>query len=150
MTTSDACPDEVRILAAMAEYDLVCDACGKPLTAEDAIISWSTTGGHERGFALTHAAHVPMGATDRYEGRHATSPNGFLRFVSERLGEGVAEPEPLRAILWALAPFVMRPDNATEMDTMRAASFGERPGIKPGTQASPLAAGTPQEHEAGK
>jgi hypothetical protein len=133
----------------MSEYDLVCDECGKPLTAEDTTISWTQRGGSESGFALTHAAHVPAAATDRYEGRHATSPNGYLRFVSERLGRTIADPEPLRAILWALAPFVMRPDNASEMDTMRAASFGERPGVKPGTKGVPVTAAVQQE-EAGK
>ncbi len=40
-----------------------------------------------------------------------------------------------RAIVWGLAPFVMRPDNTAEMDSLRAASFGERPGVKPGTKA---------------
>ena len=134
----------------MAEYDLVCDGCGKPLAVEDAVISWNAGPGGERGFALTHIAHVPAGATERYEGHHATSPYGFLRFVSDRLAHPIAEPEPLRAILWALAPFVMRPDNATEMDNMRAASFGERPGVKPGTKPSPLAAGAQEQHEAGK
>jgi hypothetical protein len=139
-----------RILGAMAEYDLVCDACGEPLSAEDATISWTKAGEAESAFALTHAAHVPAGATDTFEGRHVTSPNGYLRFVGERLGRRIAEPDPLRAILWALAPFVMRPDNATEMDAMRAASFGERPGVKPGTKPSTLAAGAQEKHDAGK
>ena len=49
----------------MSEYDLVCDECGKPLTAEDTVISWTHRDGSERGFALTHAAHVPAAATDR-------------------------------------------------------------------------------------
>ena len=39
-----------------------------------------------------------------------------------------------KAIVWALAPFVMRHDNPAEMDTMRAASFGARPGVKPEAQ----------------
>jgi hypothetical protein len=59
-------------------------------------------------------------------------PNEFLGFVSERFGREIAEPEPLRAIVWALAPFVVRHDNPAEMDILRAASFGARPGVKPG------------------
>jgi len=138
------------MLAPMAEYDLVCDACGEALSGEDAVISWTARGDEEGGFALTHPAHVPASATDRLDGWHATSPNGYLRFVGDRLGRRVADPEPLRVILWALSPFVMRPDNASEMDTMRAASFGARPGVKPGTQPSPLAAGAQEKHEGGK
>lgn len=134
----------------MAEYDLICDGCGEPLSPEDAFLSWTTEGQVERGFALAHAAHVPPGATDRVEARQVISPNGYLRFVSDRLARRVADPEPLRAILWALAPFVMRPDNAAEMDAMRAASFGARPGIKPGTSPSALAAGAQEKHEGGK
>ncbi len=80
----------------------------------------------------------------------AVSPNGYLRFVGERLERRVADPGPLRAILWALAPFVMRPDNPAEMDTMRAASFGARPGVKPGTQPSAVAASAQEQHDAGK
>ncbi|MBI2324162.1 MAG: hypothetical protein HYU87_04270 [Chloroflexi bacterium] len=134
----------------MAEYDLVCDVCREALSAADALISWTTEGQLERGFALTHTAHVPAGATDRFDGRMVTSPNGYLRFVSERLGHRVDDPEPLRAILWALAPYVVRPDNPAEMDAMRAASFGARLGVKPGTQPSALAAGAQEKHEAGK
>ncbi len=133
----------------MAEYDLVCDACREPLTAEDAQVSWTTQDGVERGFALTHAAHVPAAATDRVEGRTLTSPYGFLRFMSERLERRIAEPEPLRAILWGFSPFVMRPDNPTEMDAMRAASFGQRLGVKPGAPQRPVTAAA-AEHEAGK
>lgn len=134
----------------MAEYDLVCDACHGSLSAGDALISWTTSGDVERGFVLTHAAHVPGTATDRYEGRMVTSPNGYLRFVSERLARRTEDPDALRAILWALAPFVMRPDNPAEMDFMRAASFGARPGVKPGTEPSALAAGAQEQHDAGK
>lgn len=134
----------------MAEYELVCDACREPLTAVDAVISWTSEGPVERGFALTHAAHAPSGATDRFEGRMVVSPNGYLRFVSERFGHRNEDPAPLRAILWALAPFVMRPDNPAEMDSMRAASFGAVPGVKPGTRPSTLAAGAQEKHDAGK
>lgn len=134
----------------MAEYELVCDACREPLSAADALISWTTEGPLERAFALTHTAHVPAGATDRFEGRMVTSPNGYLRFVSERLGRRAEDPGALRAILWALAPFVMRPDNPAEMDSMRAASFGAVPGVKPGTQPSTLPAGAQEQHDAGK
>ncbi len=134
----------------MAEYDLVCDLCGGPLEPDDAIVSWSSAGGVERGFALTHSAHVPASATDRLEGRRAVWPNGYLRFVSERLGRPVEDVDALRAILGALAPFVMRPDNASEMDAMRAASFGARPGVKPGSKPSALAAAAQEPHEGGK
>lgn len=134
----------------MAEYDLVCDACHASLSAGDAVISWTTAGDVERSFVLTHAAHVPEAATDRYEGRLATSPNGYLRFVGERLARRTEDADGLRAILWAVAPFVMRPDNPAEMDFMRAASFGARPGVKPGTQPSALAAAAQEQHDAGK
>ncbi len=134
----------------MSEYDLVCDACREPLSPEDAAVSWTADGRAERGHALTHVAHVPAAATDRIEGRMVVSPNGYVRFVSERLGHHIDDAEPLRAILWALAPFVLRPDNAAEMDAMRAASFGARPGVKPGTEPSALAAGAQEKHEAGK
>ena len=134
----------------MSEYDLVCDACGEALGAADAVVSWTVRDGTEEGFALTHAAHVAAGATERTEVRQLVWPNGYLRFVSERLGRRTSDPEPLRAILWALAPFVMRHDNPAEMDSMRAASFGQRLGVKPGTQPSPVSAGAPEEHEGGK
>jgi hypothetical protein len=133
----------------MAEYDLVCDTCHLSLGPEEAVVSWTTRDGTESGFALTHAGHVPSDATDRIEGRHVVWPNGYLRFFGDRIGARIAEPEPLRAILSALAPFVMRPDNPVEMDSMRAASFGQRLGVKPGTKAAPIAAPTHQE-EAGK
>jgi hypothetical protein len=135
----------------MSEYDLVCDSCGESCEPMDAVVSWTAKDGTEGGFALTHGAHVPGGATDRVEVRKLVWPNEYLRFVSARLGMRIAEPEPLRAIVWALAPFVMRHDNAAEMDGMRAASFGAIPGVKPGTEAT---AGKPapakEEVEAGK
>ena len=134
----------------MAEYDLVCDACGRPLEAEDALVAWTTRDGGESGFALAHTAHVPAGSTDRVEVRHLVAPNGYLRFVGERLGRRIDDPEPLRAILWALAPHVMRHDNAAEMDSMRAASFGAMVGVKPGSKPSALAAGAEARHEGGK
>jgi hypothetical protein len=134
----------------VAEYDLVCDACREPVVPDDAVVSWSRGGDEERGFALTHAGHVPAGATERLEGRQLVWPNAYLTFISERLGRRIADPEPLRAILWALAPFVMRHDNPTEMDSMRAASFGARLGVKPGSEPSSLAAGAQEKHDAGK
>ena len=134
----------------MAEYDLVCDVCGRALEPEDALISWAVTDGVERAFALTHTGHVPEGNTERFEVRQAVWPNGYLRFVGERLGRRIEDPAPLRAILEALAPFVMRPDTGFEMDSMRAASFGQRPGVKPGTQPSALAAAAQERHEGGK
>lgn len=116
----------------MAEYDLVCDSCGEALETADAVVSWSADGSGERGFALTHTGHAAAEATERTEVRQLVWPNVYLTFVSDRLGKRIDDPEPLRAILWALAPFVMRHDNPTEMDSMRAASFGQRLGIRPG------------------
>jgi hypothetical protein len=134
----------------MSEYDLVCDACGDPLVPDDGVVSWTADASSERGFAMTHVAHVPAGATAREELRRVVWPNGYLRFVSDRLGRRIDDPEPLRAILWALAPFVMRHDNPTEMDSMRAASFGQRLGVKPGTQPPTVAAASQEKHEGGK
>jgi hypothetical protein len=135
----------------VAEYDLVCDACTEPCEPMEAIVSWTARDGTESDFRLTHAAHVPAGVTERAEVRKLTWPNEYLAFVSARLGKHIAEPEPLRAIVWALAPFVMRHDNAAEMDGMRAASFGAIPGVKPGTEASaPRPAQQKEEVEAGK
>ncbi|MDE3112877.1 MAG: hypothetical protein KGN00_08575 [Chloroflexota bacterium] len=134
----------------MAEYDLVCDACGKPVEPDDAVVSWSSAEGIERGFALTHTAHVPAQATQRLEGRQAVWPSGYLWFVTDRLGKRVEDLDALKAILAALAPFVMRPDNPTEMDSMRAASFGQRLGVKPGAAPSAVAAGAQEPHEGGK
>ena len=124
----------------MSEYDLVCDGCGQPLEPSGAVVSWTREEDGERAHALTHPDHVPDAATDRVAGRELASPNGYLRFVSARLGARIDDPAPLRDILWALAPFVMRPDNPAEMDEMRAASFGATVGVKPGerpTTSSP-------------
>ena len=118
----------------MSEYDLVCDTCRKPLEPGDAARSWSADGDAEHDFTLGHAACVPAGATSRLEVRRLVGPNEFLAFVTERFGRQIADPEPLRAIVWALAPFVVRHDNASEMDVLRAASFGARPGVKPGVE----------------
>jgi len=78
-----------------------------------------------------------------------------VAFATERFGRTIVDPEPLRAIVWAIAPFVVRHDNPTEMDSMRAASFGQRLGIKPGTTDGGVvtAGGTPakaKEVEGGK
>jgi len=123
----------------MSEYDLVCDVCKKPLEPGDGIVSWTSDGTTERGFLLTHADCVPETATQRAEVLRLTGPNDYLRFVSDRFGQVIPEPEPLRAIVWALAPFVLRPDTGVEMDILRAASFGARPGVKPGTNPPPSA-----------
>ncbi|MBA2370498.1 MAG: hypothetical protein H0V71_02510 [Chloroflexi bacterium] len=120
----------------MSEYDLVCDVCTKPLEPADGVLSWSTDGATESGFQLGHTGCVPPQATERLELRRLVLPNEYLGFVAERLGRQITDPEPLRAIVWALAPFVMRHDNPAEMDTLRAASFGARPGVKPGSDAA--------------
>lgn len=117
----------------MAEYDLVCDTCGKPCDPAGAVVSWTDDTEGERAFALTHAEHVSATATQRVDVRRLVWPNEYLHFLTARFGRNIADPESLRTIAWGLAPFVMRHDNATEMDSMRAASFGERLGVKPGT-----------------
>ncbi len=123
----------------MSEYDLVCDICAKALVPRDSMVTWVATGSNESEFALVHIACAPAGANGRREVRWLVAPNGYLQFVSERLGKRNDDPEPLRAILWALAPFVLRPDNPSEMDSMRAASFGAEVGVKPGTTGQPKA-----------
>lgn len=132
----------------MSEYDLVCDTCGRPLEPSDGVISWTVEGTTERGFTLGHAACVAPAATERVELRLLVAPNEYLTFITARFGKVIADPEPLRAIVWAIAPFVMRHDNPAEMDTMRAASFGARPGVKPGTgtPSSPPAAAAEGSH----
>ena len=119
----------------MTEYDLICDSCGETCDPLDAIVSWTAQGDAESGFALTHAAHAPVSGPSRIEARKLTWPNEFLAFVNARFGKRIVDPEPLRGIIAALAPFVMRHDNAAEVDGIRAASFGAIPGVKPGTEA---------------
>jgi hypothetical protein len=131
----------------MAEYDLVCDSCGKALDPSDGVVSWTRDADRERGFALTHAACVPGEANERVETRRLVWPNEYLRFVTDRFGRAVADPAPLGAIVWALAPFVLRHDNPVEMDSMRAASFGQRLGVRPGEPGQPAHA---REVESGK
>ena len=129
----------------VAEYDLVCDACGKPCDPAGAIVSWTDDAEGERAFALTHAEHVPVIATQRVDVRRLVWPNEYLQFLTARFGRNIADPESLRTIAWGLAPFVMRHDNPAEMDSMRAASFGQRLGVKPGTTDGAMvkADGTP-------
>jgi len=136
----------------VSEYDLVCDQCGASCDPMEAIVSWRSQDGAESSFAITHPAHAPPEANERVEVRRLVWPNEYLTFVSARLGRRIAEPEPLRAIVWALAPFVMRHDNAAEMDGMRAASFGAIPGVKPGSEAQQRGPVQPakEEVEAGK
>ena len=119
----------------MPEYDLVCDACGKSCEPLDALVSWTASGDTESAFALTHLAHAPSGSGQRVEVRKLVWPNEYLAFVNARFGKRIADPDALRGIVSALAPFVMRHDNPAEMDGMRAASFGAIPGVKPGTEA---------------
>ncbi len=134
------------------EYDLVCDVCGKALAVDEGVVSWNSGGRTEHGFAMTHASCVPPSANAREEVRQIVWPNGFLRFATERYAHDVADADALRAIVWALAPFVMRHDNPAEMDGIRAASFGATPGVKPGTTslAPPRPATRGSEVESGK
>ncbi len=119
----------------MSEYDLICDVCGIAVEPRDAVVTWVADGNGEHAFTLAHIACAPPGATERREVRRLAGPNTFLEFVTERFGKTNRDPEPLRTIIWALAPFVMRHDNPAEMDLWRAASFGAEPGVKPGTTA---------------
>ena len=130
----------------MSEYDLVCDVCALAVEPRDAVVTWVADGRGEHDFALAHIACAPPGATEHREVKLLVGPNTFLAFVSERFGKTNPDPEPLRSIVWALAPFVMRHDNPAEMDLLRAASFGAEPGVKPGAAA---AVGTPKKDEGG-
>jgi hypothetical protein len=123
----------------VSEYDLICDVCAIAVEPRDAVVTWVADGRGEHDFTLAHVACAPPGATQRKEVKLLVAPNTFLEFVSERFGKANPDPEPLRTIVWALAPFVMRHDNPSEMDSLRAASFGAEPGVKFGTVA---AAGT--------
>ena len=129
----------------MSEYDLVCDVCATTVEPRDAVVAWAADARGEHDFALTHIACAPTSATERRDVKLLIGPNTFLTFVTERFGKPNPDPAPLRAIVWALAPFVMRHDNAAEMDAMRAASFGAEPGVKPGAAAG----GTPKKDDGG-
>jgi hypothetical protein len=135
----------------VSEYDLVCDVCAITMEPRDAVVTWvsRTDGRDERDFTLAHVACAPPGATHRKEVKLLVSPNTFLEFVSDRFGKANPDPEPLRAIVWALAPFVMRHDNPAEMDSLRAASFGAEPGVKFGAPAGASVAAKPKD-EGGK
>ena len=117
----------------MSEYDLVCDVCGITVEPRDAVVTWVADDRGEHDFTLAHIACAPAGAAQRRDVKLLVGPNTFLTFVTERFGTPNPDPEPLRSIVWALAPFVMRHDNPSEMDLLRAASFGAEPGVKPGT-----------------
>ena len=71
-------------------------------------------------------------------GRWLAWPNGFLTFFGDRfarLAQGwTSDTATLQSLLFALAPFALRPDTGAEMDSYRADSFGQRMGIKPGTE----------------
>ena len=133
----------------MSEYDLVCDVCAIAVEPRDAVVTWVTDGRGEHDFTLAHIACAPAGATQRKEVRHLIAPNTFLEFVTERFGKAQPAPEPLRTIVWALAPFVMRHDNPSEMDSLRAASFGAEPGVKFGAAPAGSPATAPKD-EGGK
>ena len=132
----------------MSEYDLICDVCAIAVEPRDAVVTWVVDGNGEHDFTLAHIACAPPGATERREVRRLVGPNTFLEFVTERFGKTNHDPDPLRTIIWALAPFVMRHDNPAEMDLWRAASFGAEPGVKPGTAAPGVA--TTVKDEGGK
>jgi hypothetical protein len=135
----------------VSEYDLVCDVCAITMEPRDAVVTWVSRadGREEQDFTLAHVACAPPGATHRKEVKLLVGPNTFLEFVSDRFGKANVDPDPLRAIVWALAPFVMRHDNPAEMDSLRAASFGAEPGVKFGVAAAAGAAAKPKD-EGGK
>ena len=130
----------------MSEYDLVCDACHQALEPREAAVSWTASSGVESQFALTHLGCVAPGASHRQPVKQLVWPNEYLRFLTDRFGAQIEDPDALRAIAWALAPFVLRHDNPAEMDGMRAASFGAEPGVKPWT--TPGEATTPAKEPA--
>ncbi len=115
----------------MSEYDLICDLCLRSMAPADGTDSWVRDERGEHAFALTHKGCVPPAATAREEVRRLIWPNEFLRSVTDRFGHRLVDPEPLRAIVSALAPFVHRPDNGMEMDALRAAAFGAVLGVSP-------------------
>ena len=90
----------------------------------------------ESDFTLTHLAHAPADANARREGRWLAWPNGYVTFFADRFGRmadgWTTDAAALQALLHALAPFALRPDTGVEMDSYRAASFGQRMGVKPG------------------
>ncbi len=124
----------------MAEYDLVCDVCGETLAPPEAMLSWHEDAATktESRFVLSHDRDAPAESNARREGRVLAWPNGYLAFFAERFARVGAgwrtDTATLESLLQALAPFVMRPDTGSEMDSMRAASFGQRPGIKPSAE----------------
>jgi hypothetical protein len=130
----------------VSEYNLVCDVCAVTVEPRDAVVTWVVDARGEHDFTLAHIACAPPGATARHEVKLLIAPNAFLAFVTDRFGKANADPEPLGTIVWALAPFVMRHDNAAEMDALRAASFGAEPGVKPGVAA---VAGAPAKTDEG-
>jgi len=134
----------------MTEYDLLCDVCKAAVEPRDAIVTWTADARGERDFTLAHIACAPPGATHRQEVKLLVGPNTFLEFVTDRFGRTNTEPEALRTIVWALAPFVMRHDNPAEMDLLRAASFGAEPGVKPGSVTPSGAAAVVTKDEGGK
>jgi len=123
----------------VSEYDLVCDVCAIAVEPRDAVVTWVADNRGERDFTLAHVACAPPDATERAAVKLLVAPNAFLEFVADRFGKAIPDPEPLRTIIWALAPFVMRHDNPAEMDSLRAASFGAEPGVKPGLAAATAA-----------
>lgn len=141
----------------MSEYDPICDVCGEPLEPSEGVVSWreDPAARREEGFALTHASCVPEGANARREARTLIWPNGYLAFFGERFarmsdGWTLADGGALEGLLHALAPFVMRHDSAGEMDAWRAASFGARPGVKPGEEGRAVTTKPMKEEEGGK
>ena len=102
----------------MPVYDLVCDACGGQVAAHDGCVRWSRDGGVESAFALVHD-ECGGGDGERAALAELVTPNGFLRFVTERFHHPIADAEALAEIVAALATFVVRLDDPAEYDRVR-------------------------------
>ena len=110
---------------------MVCDRCLLVVAPSEGIVCWAAAGTTERDHALVHAACMPASATDRVEISLLTRSVSFFGFVTDRFGRDIADPRPLRAIVWALVPFVSRVDNGAEMQSLRAIGIGNIVGVKP-------------------
>jgi hypothetical protein len=101
-------------------YEVVCDGCaqviGDPI---DGLVTWMREDGAERAFALTHVACAPDGSAGRLALVRAASPTGFLRFVTERFAQRIADPASLAAVVSTLGLFVLRADTPAEMERLR-------------------------------
>lgn len=115
----------------MSEYDFACDICHLAVTPVEGVVAWTTTGRRESDHVLVHAACAPVAASDRIELSLLLQPVTFFGFVIDRFGREIEDRAPLAAIVWALVPFISRPDNGAEILAMRARGIGHVVGVKP-------------------